>query len=242
MTETSSGSTERGTPSVPTIEFFSDIHCPWAYMALYRLRKVFPDYSDRVRIAFRSLSLELQNGRCTPKPILDVEFLLIAQQEPEIPIHPWRSPEWQFVPTLLPAFEAEKAAALQGDDAAWEFSWRVRHAFFYRSRTICMRNELESVAHDAGLDSERFLKDWDSGLLREPVLADTERGWNKLQVAGSPTFVLPNGKQIHNPGGWRVEWSRNHLDVKSIDKDVCPRGDCLQPFREMLNEAIAVAE
>ena len=227
--------------SLPTVELFSDIHCPWAYMALYRLRKVVPEYRDRVRIVFSSLSLEIENGRCTPKPILDLEFLLIAQQEPEIPIHPWRTPEWQFVPTLLPAFEAEKAAALQGDDAAWEFSWRLRHAFFYRSRTICMRNELEAVARDAGLDVERFLGDWDSGRLREQVLADTRRGWDELRVDGSPTFVLPNGKQVHNPGAWRVEWSRNHLDVESIDRDVCPDGDCLQPFRAMLDEVIGMA-
>src|SRR5947209_541887 len=163
-----------------TIELYSDVHCPWAYMALYRLRKVLPEYSDRVRVVVRSLSLEIQNGRCTPKPILDLEFLLIPQQEPEIPVHPWRGPEWQFPPTLLPAFEAEKAAALQGDNAAWEFSWQLRRAFFFGSRTICMRHELIKIAAEAGLDVDRFTADWDQGRLRQAVLSDTHRGWDQI--------------------------------------------------------------
>jgi predicted DsbA family dithiol-disulfide isomerase len=226
-------------PSPPvTIELYSDIHCPWAYMALFRLRKVLPEYDSRVRIIFRALSLELKNQRSTPKPILNVEIPLIAQQEPDIPIRLWSRPDWQFVPTLLPAFEAEKAAALQGDDAAWEFSWAVRHAFFRRSRTICMRYELAAIAADAGLDADRFLTDWDSGRMRQQVIADTNHGWEDLHVPGSPTFILPSRKQIPNPGAWNVTWSRDHLSAEAIDRDTCPNGDCLQPFRAMLDEAL----
>src|SRR5579885_1951968 len=114
-------------------------------MAVYRLRKVWPEYQGRVRLVFRALSLELQNGRSTPKHTLDLETLLMAKQEPDLPIYPWRSEDWKYVPTLLPAFEAEKAAAQQGDEAMWEFSWKVRHAFFRQSRTICMRFVLAEV-------------------------------------------------------------------------------------------------
>lgn len=111
-------------------------------MAVYRLRKIWPEYGGRVRIVFRALSLELKNGRSTPKPIVESEIPLMAQQEPDLPIAPWSAHDWEYVPTLLPAFEAEKAAAQQGDEAAWEFGWRVRHAFFAQSRTICMRFEV----------------------------------------------------------------------------------------------------
>src|SRR5438105_2751279 len=86
-----------------TIELYSDIHCPWAYTALYRLRKVWPEYKDRVRIQFRSLSLELKNKRPTPKPLVDQEALLMVRQQPDLPIQIWARGEWEFVPTLLPA-------------------------------------------------------------------------------------------------------------------------------------------
>lgn len=225
------------TEQIPTIELYSDIHCPWAYMALFRLRTVWPEYRGRVRIVFRALALELKNERSTPKPTLDVEIPLIKEQQPDIPIRHWRRPEWQFVPTLLPAFEAEKAAAIQGDEAAWEMSWRLRNAFFEHSRTICMRHELARAAREASLDVDRFLADWDSGRIRELVLTDSRRGWDELKVPGSPTFVLPSGKQVPNPGAWQVTWAKDHLGVESVDKDVCPDGDCLRPFRAMLDEA-----
>lgn len=225
-------------PVLVTIELYSDIHCPWAYMALYRLRKVWPEYEGKARIAFRSLSLELRNERPTPKDILDIETVLMARQEPELPIWPWKGLSWRFVPTLLPAFEAQKAAERQGDEAAREFAWHVRHAFFAESRTICMRFVLAQVAQEAGLDADRFLRDWDSGEARAQVLAESRRGWDELHVPGSPTFVLPSGRQVPNPGADRVTWSEDHLSVERIEKADCPNGDCLQPFREMLDEAI----
>lgn len=207
-------------------------------MAVYRLRKIFPEYRGRVRILFRALSLELKNEQPTPKQIVDVEIGLMAQQEPDLPIGPWQAPEWQYVPTFLPAFEAEKAAAQQGEEAGWEFSWQVRHAFFAHSRTVCMRHELADVARKAGLDVDRFLKDWDSGLLREAVEAESHRGWEELKVQGSPTFVLPSGEQIWNPGAIRVKWGRNY-EVQGTEPANCPGGDCLQVFRSLLDNAIA---
>jgi predicted DsbA family dithiol-disulfide isomerase len=224
--------------ALPTIELYSDIHCPWAYMAIFRLRKIWPEYAGRVRVAFRSLSLEIRNERTTPKPILDQEIVLMARQEPELVIWPWRSELWKFVPTFLPAFEAEKAAALQGDESVWEYTWRLREAFFACSRSVCTRFELAAIAREAGLDVDRFLADWDSGLLREPVLAETRHGWNVLRVPGSPTFVLPSGKQVPNPGAVTVQWGPDH-EVLGTEPADCPNGDCLQPLRAMLNEAVA---
>lgn len=223
--------------SLPTIELYSDIHCPWAYMALYRLRQVWPEYEGRVRVVFRALSLELKNRRPTPKPIVDVEIGLMAEQEPDLPIKRWAAPEWRYVPTLLPAFEGEKAAALQGDAAVWAFSWEVRHAFFAESRTICMRHELERVAEKAGIDVARFLRDWDSGLMREPVETESWHGWEEISVRGSPTFVLPDGEQVWNPAAARVTWGKN-FTIASMEPPECPDGDCLQPFRALLDRAV----
>ncbi len=225
---------------LPTVELYSDIHCPWAYLAVYRLRQVWPEYQDRVRLSFRALSLELKNRRPTPKPILDVEFDLMKEQEPDLPIQRWQAPEYLFVPTFLPAFEAEKAAEQQGEDAAWEFAWQVRLAFFDQSRTVCMRNELKRVARDAGLDAEQFLIDWDSGRFRREVIAESHHGWEELKVEGSPTFILPSGKQVHNPGAMRVKLDRNAQVTEKHPAD-CPDGDCLQPYRAMLDEAIGLA-
>ncbi|MGI8826611.1 MAG: DsbA family oxidoreductase [Chloroflexota bacterium] len=224
------------TTELPTVELYSDIHCPWAYLSLYRLRKIWPEYRERVRISFRALSLELKNERSTPKPTVDIETTLMNLQEPDLPIQPWQRPDWEYVPTLLPAFEAERAAALQGDEAAMEFAWAVRNAFFAKSRTICTRFELARVAGDAGLDVARFLADWDSGQMRETILRESHHGWEELKVQGSPTFVLPSGKHVWNPGAARVTWGLR----RTIKEIVWPEqgGDRLSPFRQMLEDAV----
>jgi predicted DsbA family dithiol-disulfide isomerase len=217
---------------------YSDIHCPWTYMALYRMRIVWPEYKDRLRVVFRSLCLELKNQRSTPKPIVDAEIPLMKRQEPDLPMHDWTRPEWRYVPTFLPAFEGLKAAEMQGDDLAWEFSWQVRHAFFAENRTVCMRFELEKIARTAGLDVDRFQSDWDSGLLREKVLAENHEGWEVLKVAGSPTFVLPSGRHIANPGAGHIKWGRN-FEILEFSEPEWPNGDRLQVFRDFLDEAVA---
>jgi hypothetical protein len=101
-----------------------------------------------------------------------------------------------------------------------------------------MRFVLADVAREAGLDVDRFLVDWDSGRFRRAVIEESHHGWEELKVPGSPTFVLPSGKQVPNPGAIGVEWGPHH-SVQSITPADCPNGDCLQVFRDMLDEAIA---
>src|SRR5215210_6150354 len=55
------------------IAMYSDLHCPYAYVAAYRLRKLRDEYRGRVVVEHKSLALEYVNRRPTPKPILDVE-------------------------------------------------------------------------------------------------------------------------------------------------------------------------
>jgi predicted DsbA family dithiol-disulfide isomerase len=206
-------------------------------MAVYRLRQLWPEYGGRVRVAWRALSLEVKNGQSTPKFILDQEIPLMARQEPDLPISLWRAPEWQYPVTLLPAFEALACAARQGDERAWEYSWRVRSAFFAESRCVSMRHELRKVARECGLDLARFQDDWDSGAQRRPVLAESHTGWEVVKVPGSPTFVLPSGRQIHNPAALKATWSEEKQIVKVDPPPDAPDGDWRRVYRALLDAA-----
>ena len=202
-------------------------------MAVYRLRLLWPEFRSRVKIAWRSLALEIKNRKSTPKTIVDVEISLMAEQQPDLPIGPWRAPEWQYPVTILPAFEAVKCASLQGGERAWDFAWRTRRAFFAESRCISMRHVLLELARESALDVDRFAADWDSGTFRAEVLADTHRGWEELRIPGSPTFVLPSGRCVHNPGAYRVTWGPNH-EVERVDP---PERPWREAFQELLDEA-----
>ena len=41
-------------------------------------------------------------------------------------------------------------------------------------------------------------------------------GWQELKVPGSPTFVLPSGRKMHNPGAYRVSWGPRH-EVEQVE-------------------------
>src|SRR6266498_834242 len=52
---------EKAMPSPVMIALYSDVHCPYAYITVYRLRQLREEYHDRLTIAFKSLALEYVN-------------------------------------------------------------------------------------------------------------------------------------------------------------------------------------
>jgi predicted DsbA family dithiol-disulfide isomerase len=227
--------------NTPTIEIYSDIHCPWAYLAIYRLRQVWPEYAGRVQLVWRALSLEYINRQGTPKPVLDAEIdLLRGRVEPGLPAQRWARPDWQWPVTFWPAFEALACAQAQGHEAAFAMSWALRHAFFAEGRSPALRHELlaiaEQVAGQGLLDLARFEEEWDGGRHKASVLAESRRGWHELKVDGSPTFVLPDGRQIANPGAGDAEIDEERGVVRGYTPFA---GDPLAVLRDMLDAAIA---
>src|SRR3712207_1742695 len=95
------------------VAMYADLHCPYAYVAAFRLRKLKDAYRGRVAIEHKSLSLEYVNRRPTPKPILDQEAPLVMLEEPDIPYEPWHAPDSEWPVTIWPAFEAVKCAERQ---------------------------------------------------------------------------------------------------------------------------------
>src|SRR5512142_1588461 len=99
---------------IPTLEIYSSIECPFAYLAVYRLRKVWPEFAGKLQIAWRALALEYVNRRMTPKPGNVAEAIFIKERiEPGLPVQPWTRPEWQWPGTFWPAFEALACAQAQ---------------------------------------------------------------------------------------------------------------------------------
>lgn len=223
---------------VGRIALYSDVHCPYAYVTAFRLRRLRREFRGRVEIEYKSLALEYVNSRPTPKPILDNETPVLLGEEPEIPYTPWRAPESEWPVTMWPAFEAIKCAEMQSLDLASALDWAIRTAFFAESRCISMRHVLFELAEAAGLDMERFAADFDSGAGKWLVLEEAREGWERLKVPGSPTLVLPSGKQVASPGLPEV-----HLDegrgykVTGVRPAPCSGAACMDLLRGILAEA-----
>ncbi|HTI14549.1 MAG TPA: DsbA family protein [Dictyobacter sp.] len=178
------------------IAFYSDVHCPYAYLSAYRLQQLREEYRGKIIIEYKSLALEYINKRPTPKFILDNETPLILLQEPAIPYQPWNASLTEWPVTMLPAFEAIKCAERQGAEQAADLDWAIRVAFFHGSKCISMRSVLFELAEQVGLDMQRFEDDYDGGVAKRLVIQEAREGWEQLHVPNSPTIVLPGGEQL----------------------------------------------
>ncbi len=223
-----------------TLEVYSSIECPFAYVAVYRLRQVYAPYADRVAIGWRALSLEYVNKSQTPEPTIRAELEALQQIEPDLPVQHWTRPCWEWPTTMWPAFEALACAQEQNPRAGFEMSWALRYAFFAENRNIAHRHVLletaESIAAQTGLDMERFETDWDTGRYKDSIIREARCGWHSLNVQGSPTFVLPGGMQVYSPALAGLDFDEEELRVRSYTPPVRPP---LDVFRDLLEEAAA---
>lgn len=223
-----------------TLELYSDLHCPYAYLTIFRLRKLRDEYRGRIRIEHKSLALEYVNKRSTPRGILLQETPVLLLEEPEIPYQPWFRPESEWPVTMWPAFEAVKCAAQQSDDLAHELDWLLRKAFFASSQCISMVHVIFELADEAGLMMRQFEDDFLSGAFRREAYEDARTGWEQLRVEGSPTFVLPSGEQKSYFALPKVELDddQNYRLVRFEPAD-CKGEVCLESFRRLFDEVIA---
>lgn len=217
------------------LEMWSDLHCPYAYLAAYRLRRAMRERPE-AEVRHMSLAIEHADEKVTPKRLLDAEAPLIFLEEPDIPYRPWSAPASAWPVTMWPAFEAVKCAERQGWRQAHDLDWELRRAFWHDSLCISMRHVILRVAKRVDdLDLRRFEKDWDSGVAKEDVLSEARRGWDELKLELSPTFVLPDGSRRENPAGPKVE-----LDEEHGHKLVAFRGPAEDPreaFRGLIRAA-----
>lgn len=219
------------------IAMYADLACPYAYVSTYRLRKLRQEYRETIVIVHKSLSLEYVNREPTPKPLLERELPVLVQEEPGVPYQPWQRPESEWPVTMWPAFEAVKCAERQSLELADALDWAIRTALFAESRCISMRHVLFDLAEHVGVAMGRFAHDFDQGVTKYQVLAEAREGWERLHVPGSPTFVLPSGKQISNVGLPDIAIEPHQTGGVLVKPALCRGEDCLEIFRQMFAEA-----
>jgi predicted DsbA family dithiol-disulfide isomerase len=227
---------------LPRVALYADLACPYAYVAAYRLRKLREEYQGRLVVEHKSLALEYVNRQPTPIRVLGSEIPFLMLAEPELPWEPWHAPLSEWPVTLWPAFEAVKCAERQSAALADELDWAIRTAFFAESRCVSMRHVLFELAERAGLAMERFARDFDSGQGKALVIAEAREGWERLKVAGSPTLVLPSGRQVSSAEELGLPEvlvdERGYGRVTGFHPAPCVGEACLARYRRVLDEAV----
>jgi predicted DsbA family dithiol-disulfide isomerase len=192
-----------------TIQVWSDIGCPWAHAAVWRLwdarRRL--GLEERVRFDHRAFPLELFNSEPTPRNELEPEIPICSSLAPRAGWQAWSGPEWGYPVTMLPAMEAVQAAKEQGLAASEALDRGLRRAFWGESRCVSLRHVILEVASETeSLDLARLADALDAGRARRAIFEQ----WDVAKtdaVQGSPHLFAPDGTNAQNPG-LEMEWSQ----------------------------------
>jgi len=179
------------------ITIWSDIHCPWAYVAILRLHRMRDHLgADHLIFDLRSYPRELAAGEEINAETAKRDVVALAQLEPTA-FSALRSEAWPT--TNLPAFEAQKWGFSLGQEIGESFDLALRRAVFLHGHNLSVRSELLAVAETEGLMSDQLGAALNDGRFRKAVTTDLDDALAQ-NVVGSPHFVLPDGTAHHNPG------------------------------------------
>jgi len=207
------------------VDIWSDIHCPWALIAVHRLRAARDRHGLDVVFVPRAWPLEWVNGRGTPRGIVTTETAALAGHEPEL-FNAYRTDSWPS--TFLPAFELVAAARrLHGVRAAEDVDYALRLAFFRDAIDVSIQAGLRqalarATAANADIDQDAVLDLWRHSNPRADVahaFAESE----KLPIEGSPQIFWPDGSTTHNPGMTDHHWSGELVRIGQTRPDEAAR-------------------
>ena len=96
----------------------------------------------------------------------------------------------------LPALEAAKCVALQGEEPFRRLHLQLYEAFFTRGKNIAVPEEVVEIVRESGADMTAFLADYESGKARDWVLHDYEEAVTREGVRAIPTIIGEGGQRV----------------------------------------------
>lgn len=155
-----------------------------------RLRCLKKRYGKKLEITWKSFPLipDERPGRRFSAHSVE-SWTKAGESEKTIRFKPWDD-QTDLPSSSMPALEAAKCAALQGEEAHDRFHYLIFKAYFEETKDISQRPVLIELAQAAGLDMERFNADLDSGPQRATALGEYQEGGEKIGVTSVPTVIV----------------------------------------------------
>lgn len=203
------------------IEYFSDLLCIWAYAAEVRVRELEQAFGASVHVARRYCSVFGDTAVRIGEGWRDrggyqgfnQHVREVAAQFDHIEISPtlWlesRPPSSTAAHLFLGAVRlAERKHCVPSDMSqrpSDQAAWQLRLAFFRDGRDVACADVQDDVAATLPLPIASIREEIASGRAYAALSADLEAS-ERLQVRGSPTFVLNDGRQkLYGNVGYRV--------------------------------------
>ena len=212
--------------AIPTLRYFSDVLCFWAYVSQIRLDELRHQFGGRIKMEYHFMPLFGHVGewielRWQARGGLNGYARHVQQMArpfDHISLHPEL---WQRnVPAssagcheFLKAVQsleqdgfiaADPQPQYDGRTLFEETLWRCRLAFFRDLRNIAQRSVQEEIATDMGLPLTALRERLDDGRALAALCADFSAK-ERFLVEGSPTFLFPGGRQkLYGNVGYRI--------------------------------------
>lgn len=197
----------------PTVTYFSDVLCIWAYVSQARLDQLANEFGDRIDIEEKFCSVFPDARTKTAKAwepkggyeAMNGTFQKITAKFPHVSVHEdvWTKTQPRTstsVHLFLKAIQmldedntAEGGAFI--DATSTKAIRQFRNAFFAEARDIANWNVQCEIAEELGLNVDHIKAKIHSSEATARLDADLNLA-TQLGVKGSPTFVMNEGRQV----------------------------------------------
>jgi putative protein-disulfide isomerase len=215
------------------VRYYTDPACSWSWGTEPKVRRLIWEFGDGLRFVWvmgglaRSYGPEYRDdasGITGDRDCFDgmMAHWLDVGSETGMPIDPrlWRrSP----ISSTYPVCQAVKAAAEQGDDAAYSYLRRTREALMVEGTKLDHLEALVAAAGPAGLDVDRFRIDLRSHAITEAFAADLDevrdvpaeaRAADQMKVTeGHERVSFPSAAFIGDDGSRHGVWGWQPYDA-----------------------------
>ena len=209
-----------------SIEYFTDVLCVWAYSAQIRMEELRKNYGDQVSLRYRFIPIFGAAKHRISKGWKDKggfegfnqSLQKSASSWEHINLHPkvWL----QNVPAsststhlYLKAIQilendnklpTEIQTVFGGRTLFEEFFWRIRCAFFEKTKNIAQFEVLDQIARDLNIPTDSVRELINNGEAFAELQLDDDAK-QEYQVPGSPTLVFNEGRQrLYGNVGYRI--------------------------------------
>ncbi|MCK4861218.1 MAG: DsbA family protein [Rhodobacteraceae bacterium] len=192
----------------PTVTYFSDALCIWAYVSQVRLDQLATEYCDRITIEekFCSVFPDARTKTSTAwkdrggYEAMNNNFQKMAKKFPHISVHEdvWTKTQPRTSSSIhlfLKAIQLLDGDAAFSDLTSTKAIRQFRTAFFTEARDISDWKVQGEIAEELGLDVDSIKAKIHSSEAAAALDADLKLA-DKLGVKGSPTFVMNEGRQV----------------------------------------------
>ena len=230
-------------PSVP-ISYYSDILCVWAYVGQRRLEQLNEEFGEQIAVTtcycsvFPDVEAKMEQNWKSRGGYdgFNRHTLEVAKKFPHVQINPRLWLDKRPLTSASAHIFLKAIEVIEKEDSGSQLTaipymqrlssraaWAVRLAFFAGGEDISNWQIQAGIAEKLGLDAARIEEKIHNAQAATLLAADYDMA-QKTNVAGSPTFIMNEGRQrlfgnvgyrllqanvaelLHNPTGQEASW------------------------------------